>query len=78
MNYLYMHDSPIQIQKGFQLYHVIQDFIKRKILSESSFKGETDFFRLALSDDDYLTILEEFEKSLKYHHDGTKTDSTSK
>ena len=78
MNYLYMHDSPIQIQKGFQLYHVIQDFIKRKILSESSIKGETDFFRLALSDDDYLTILEEFEKSLKYHHDGTKTDSTSK
>ncbi len=77
MNYLYMHDSPKQIQKGLQLYHVIQDFIKRKILPESSFKGETDFFRLVLTDEDYLTILEELEKSLKYHHDGTKTVSNS-
>jgi len=78
MNYLYMHDSPNQIRKGLQLYHVIQEFIKKKILSETSFKGETDFFRLALSDEDYLTILEEFGESLQYHHDGTKTDSNSK
>jgi hypothetical protein len=78
MNYLYLHDSPNQIQKGLQLYHIIQDFIKRKILSESSFKGEPSFFRLTLTDEDYLIIIEELENSLKYHHEGTKKVNNQK
>jgi len=77
-NYLYMHDSPTQIQKGFLIYHIFQDLVKRKILVETCFKGETKFFRLTLSDEEYPVILEEFEKSLKYHHKGIKAEAKSK
>ncbi|MCE7739701.1 MAG: hypothetical protein KAU62_15110 [Candidatus Heimdallarchaeota archaeon] len=78
MNYLYMHDSPTQIQKGFRIYHFFEDLVKEKTIVESCFKGENEFFRLALSDEEYLVVLEEFEKALKKHHEGTKAEANSK
>ena len=78
MNYLYMHDSPTQIQKGFRIYHFFKDLVKEKTITESCFKGENEFFRLALSDEVYPVVLEEFEKALKKHHEGTKVETNSK
>ncbi|MCE7747772.1 MAG: hypothetical protein GPJ51_05205 [Candidatus Heimdallarchaeota archaeon] len=77
-NYLYMHDSPTQIQKGFLIYHFFKDLVKEKTIAESCFKGESEFFRLALSDEEYPVVLEEFEKALEKHHEGTKAEVNSK
>ncbi|MHA1417610.1 MAG: hypothetical protein ACTSVO_08870 [Candidatus Heimdallarchaeaceae archaeon] len=68
--YLFVHESPLQQKKGIKLHHIFQKALNNKLVKELSNEG--DFFEVTVETDKFPDLIKNIEKTLEYHHKGTK------
>ncbi len=73
-NYLFVHDSPEHMKKGYLSFQIFQDLRKKEIIKESTIKGDIDFFHINIKEESLELVLQELEKALAYHHKGKDSD----
>ncbi len=72
-NYLFVHDSPVHMKKGYLSFQIFQDFRKDEIIKESVIKGDIEFFHTTIKEEELEPVLNELDKVLAYHHKGKNT-----
>jgi hypothetical protein len=76
-DYLFVHDSPTNIRKGYVSFQIFQNLTEETI-KESSIKGDIDFFQLDVKEGELEMVFEELGKALSYHHEGKEEEKKQK
>ena len=74
--YLFIYESPQNIQKGFLIYHTIPELESQKLVE--NILGDEKFFRISFKEDNFEKIMESMNKSFEYHHKGKKEEKKEK
>ncbi|MHA1198355.1 MAG: hypothetical protein ACTSQF_03290 [Candidatus Heimdallarchaeaceae archaeon] len=72
-NYLFVHDSPSHMKKGYLLFQIFQD-LRKEVIKDSTIKGDIDFFYTTIKEEELELVLKELENALSYHHKGKDSD----
>lgn len=74
-NYLFIHDSPINMKTGYLAFQIFQELRKEEDFQDLSVKGDIDFFYTYIKEDKLELFLEELEKKFTYHYKGKDSDN---
>ncbi len=70
--FLYVYESPLNVKKGFLIYHSALDLENQDIVDD--IQGNEKFFRMNIDEDKFDIIIDSLEKSLIYHHEGNREE----
>ncbi|MCE7742492.1 MAG: hypothetical protein GOP50_08515 [Candidatus Heimdallarchaeota archaeon] len=73
-NYLFVHDSPSHMKKGYLSFQIFQDLRNKGVIKESTIRGDIDFFYTTIKEEEMELVLKELENALAYHHKGKDSD----
>ena len=74
--YLFIYDSPQNIQKGFLIYHSVPELESQKIIE--GILGDEKFFRIDFKEDNFDIIMASLNNAFEYHHKGKKAEKKEK
>ena len=74
-DYLFVHDSPVNMKEGYLSFQFFQDLRKGEDFKEITVKGDVDFFHTFIEKDKLEPFLDELSKKYASHLEGKDTET---